>query len=45
MRVQNPLTYAEKLLSIEHPGQGYSEAKVKERIDALVDHLATLQEP
>jgi murein L,D-transpeptidase YcbB/YkuD len=29
MRVQNPMTYAEKLLSIEHPGQGYSEAKVK----------------
>jgi murein L,D-transpeptidase YcbB/YkuD len=29
MRVQNPLTYAEKLLSIELPNQGYSEAKVK----------------
>jgi murein L,D-transpeptidase YcbB/YkuD len=29
MRVQNPMTYAEKLLSIELPSQGYSEAKVK----------------
>jgi murein L,D-transpeptidase YcbB/YkuD len=29
MRVQNPLTYAEKLLSLELPNQGYSEAKVK----------------
>ena len=26
-------------------GEGYSEAKVKERIDALVDHLASLQRP
>ena len=29
MRVQNPLTYAEKLLSIELPNQNYTEAKVK----------------
>src|SRR6185312_6006808 len=29
MRVQNPLTYAEKLLSIELPNQNYSEAKIK----------------
>ncbi len=29
MRVQNPMTYAEKLLSIQLPNQNYSEAKVK----------------
>jgi murein L,D-transpeptidase YcbB/YkuD len=29
MRVQNPLTYAEKLLSIELPNEHYTEAKVK----------------
>lgn len=29
MRVQNPMTYAEKLLSIEYPDKGYSEAKIK----------------
>jgi murein L,D-transpeptidase YcbB/YkuD len=29
MRVQNPLTYAEKLLSIELPHQNYTEAKLK----------------
>ena len=31
--------------AFKRAGEGYSEAKVKERIDALVDHLATLQEP
>ncbi|HVT55343.1 MAG TPA: L,D-transpeptidase family protein [Xanthobacteraceae bacterium] len=29
MRVQNPITYAEKLLSIELPNQHYTEAKLK----------------
>ncbi|HWK87422.1 MAG TPA: L,D-transpeptidase family protein [Xanthobacteraceae bacterium] len=29
MRVQNPMTYAEKLLSIQLPNQHYTEAKVK----------------
>lgn len=29
MRVQNPMTYAEKLLSIELPNQHYTEAKIK----------------
>jgi murein L,D-transpeptidase YcbB/YkuD len=29
MRVQNPMTYAEKLLSIQLPNQNYTEAKVK----------------
>jgi len=29
MRVQNPITYAEKLLSIELPNQNYTEAKIK----------------
>ena len=29
MRVQNPITYAEKLLSMEHPDQHYTEAKIK----------------
>jgi murein L,D-transpeptidase YcbB/YkuD len=29
MRVQDPITYAEKLLSIELPSQNYSEAKIK----------------
>lgn len=29
MRVQNPMTYAEKLLSIELPHQNYTEAKLK----------------
>jgi murein L,D-transpeptidase YcbB/YkuD len=29
MRVQNPMTYAEKLLSIQQPDKGYTEAKVK----------------
>jgi mono/diheme cytochrome c family protein len=31
--------------AFKRAGEGYSEAKVKERIDALVDHIATLQEP
>jgi len=31
--------------AFKRAGEGYSEAKVKERIDALVAHLATLQEP
>lgn len=31
--------------AFKRAGEGYSEAKVKERIDALVDYLATLQEP
>ena len=31
--------------AFKRAGEGYSEAKVKERIDALVDHISTLQEP
>ena len=31
--------------AFKRAGEGYDEAKVKERIDALVDHIATLQEP
>jgi mono/diheme cytochrome c family protein len=31
--------------AFKRAGEGYSEAKVKERIDALVDHLSSLQEP
>ena len=31
--------------AFKHAGEGYSEAKVKDRIDALVEHLSTLQEP
>ena len=31
--------------AFKRAGEGYSEAKVKERIDALVDHLASLQQP
>ena len=31
--------------AFKRAGEGYSEAKVKERIDALVDHLASLQRP
>jgi len=30
--------------AFKRAGEGYSEAKVKERIDALVDHIETLQE-
>ena len=30
--------------AFKRAGEGYSEAKVKERIDALVDYIATLQE-
>ena len=30
--------------AFKRAGSGYSEAAVKERIDALVDHLAALQE-
>lgn len=30
--------------AFKRAAEGYSEAKVKERIDALVDHLASLQE-
>jgi mono/diheme cytochrome c family protein len=30
--------------AFKRAGEGYSEAKVKERIDALVDHIATLQQ-
>jgi len=32
MRVQNPLTYAEKLLSIQLPSQGYSEERIKKML-------------
>jgi murein L,D-transpeptidase YcbB/YkuD len=32
MRVQNPITYAEKLLSLELPNQGYSEDKIKKML-------------
>ncbi len=32
MRVQNPLTYAEKLLSLELPNQGYSEERIKKML-------------
>jgi len=31
--------------AFKNAGEGYSEAKVKERIDALVEHISTLQEP
>jgi mono/diheme cytochrome c family protein len=31
--------------AFKRAGEGYDEAKVKERINALVDHIATLQEP
>ena len=31
--------------AFKRAGEGYSEAKVKERIDALVDYIATLQQP
>lgn len=31
--------------AFKRAGEGYSEAKVKDRIDALVDHLASLQAP
>jgi mono/diheme cytochrome c family protein len=31
--------------AFKHAGEGYSEAKVKERIDAIVDYLKTLQQP
>jgi mono/diheme cytochrome c family protein len=31
--------------AFKRAGEGFNEAKVKERIDALVDHIATLQEP
>jgi mono/diheme cytochrome c family protein len=31
--------------AFKRAGEGYSEAKVKERIDALVDYISTLQEP
>jgi mono/diheme cytochrome c family protein len=31
--------------AFKRAGEGYSEAKVKERIDALVDYLASLQKP
>ena len=31
--------------AFKRAGEGYSEAKVKERIDALVEHISTLQEP
>ena len=31
--------------AFKRAGEGYDEAKVKERIDALVDYLATLQQP
>jgi hypothetical protein len=30
--------------AFKRAAEGYSEAKVKERIDALVDHIATLQQ-
>ncbi|HZM52715.1 MAG TPA: cytochrome c [Vicinamibacteria bacterium] len=30
--------------AFKRAGEGYDEAKVKERINALVDHIATLQE-
>jgi mono/diheme cytochrome c family protein len=30
--------------AFKRAGEGYSEAKVKERIDALVEHISTLQE-
>ena len=30
--------------AFKRAGEGYSEAKVKERIDALVEHIETLQE-
>jgi murein L,D-transpeptidase YcbB/YkuD len=32
MRVQNPFTYAEKLLALELPSQGYSEDKIKKML-------------
>ena len=31
--------------AFKRSGEGYSEAKVKERIDALADYIATLQQP
>lgn len=31
--------------AFKRAGEGYSEEKVKERIDALVEHISTLQEP
>ena len=31
--------------AFKRAGEGYSEAKVKERVDALVEHISTLQEP
>jgi hypothetical protein len=31
--------------AFKRAGDGYSETKVKERIDALVDYIATLQQP
>ena len=31
--------------AFKRAGEGFSEAKVKERIDALVEHLSTLQAP
>jgi mono/diheme cytochrome c family protein len=31
--------------AFKRAGEGYSEAKVKDRIDALVDYLASLQAP
>ena len=31
--------------ALKRAGEGYSEAKVKERIDSLVEHISTLQEP
>jgi len=30
--------------AFKRAGEGYDEAKVKERVNALVDHIATLQE-
>jgi mono/diheme cytochrome c family protein len=30
--------------AFKRAGEGYSEAKVKERIDSLVEHISTLQE-
>jgi len=31
--------------AFKRAGEGFSEAKVKERIDALVEHISTLQAP
>ena len=31
--------------AFKRPGEGFSEARVKERIDALVEHISGLQEP